>query len=1444
MTRKRFLPLGQAVALALVFFFALLAAGHATPSTATVRLEPGVPSFASLDNRHDEALERGADEIEASTLITLEVVGQIGGVSAAVAASGTLAYAGAGSRLVILGLDPLIYGESAPMPAKVAGLALSATHAYVAAGDAGLRVLDVSDPINPIEVGYYDTPGSARGVALAGDYAYVAAGEDGLRVIDVSNPISPTELGSCDTPGSARGVALAGNYAYIADGDSGLRILDVSDLASPAELGFYDTPGRAYGVTLSGTLAYVADEGGGLRILDVSDPASPAELGACDTPGLAHSVALSGRYAYVADGGGGLRVVDVSNPASPIEADHYDTLGYACDVAVSGRYVYVANGRELFIVDLLDPNASSVWPFDTQDAADVAVSGSRAYVAAEGDGLHVVDLSDPTRPRQMGFYSLPGHEARAVVVSDTVAYVAGGQSGLRLIDVTDAYDPAELGFYDTPGYAQGVAVSGTHAYVADGDAGLRVLDVSDPASPTELGSHATPGLAQGVAVSGTYAYVADGGSGLRVLDVSNPISPTEVGACDTPGSARGVALAGDYAYVADGAGGLRVVDVSNPISLSEVAFYYTARDAQAVAVSGARAYVANDRDGLLAVDVSDPIRPVEADHSGTLGRAYGVALSGRYACVANAGGGLIVLRIVTEPVFSIVSAASGQVPAGESVVVSVTAELAEGERLGAATLDVRYDPAVLDATACHVDPGGLFGAAFCELNYDGDGHNPDAVRLSLASAPGVTGTPLLAKLSFRAVGAAGMSSTLDLVPVIFTDPGGRSLPVVGQAGQIVLTAPLLPCYPLTRTHTGQGGDPAASPARSAECPLDQFHPGETLALTASPAPGWQVRDWDGTDRDASTWITNTAVMPAHPHTVTVNYVLSPSPVITLSVASGQVAPGARITLPVTATLPAGRSCREARVDVRYDPAVLDATACRVDPAGLFDFGLCDVNYDDDGQNPDAVRFYLVSASGVTGMPLLAKLSFQAVGAAGTSSTLDLVSAIFTDPGSSVLPLVEENGEVVLTAPLLPCYPLTRTHTGQGGDPAASPAHSAGCPLDQFHAGQVIGLVASPALGWRVGHWSGTGHDASAAVTNTATMPAGSHAVSVSYAQDVPVSYRLYLPIVLRRYPPVYTISGQVRNGANEPVAGVSVSSHTWHSAVTDEGGAYTLRDAVEGSYTLTAAKSGYACSASLAVRVPPDATSQDFTCDQLAYAISGRVTDQDDAALPGVTIAAGAGHTASTDSSGEYTLEGLEAGSYTLTASLSGYVCSPAALTVSVPPNATGQSFTCDGRPELVPLSLTVDPPSPVVGKPATIRLALRNQGGSAAQDFWLIAYINPAAPPTAPNQWWYELCGNASNCNGGSWYVEAILPGQTITLTSQDFWPGSSWWAGYFTTAGPQTLYTYVDWWADPPTGWGSISESDESNNLIGPVTVSVAWANNSFAWPDPGQGDPTLGR
>ena len=129
-------------------------------------------------------------------------------------------------------------------------------------------MVEVSDPANPVEVGFYATPGNAYGVAVSGNLVFVADGDSGLRIVDVSDPTGPVEVGAHSTPDWARDVVVSGNHAFVAGGSSGLRVMDVSNPSNPVEVGFYDTPGYAEGVMISGNYIFVADGNTGVQVLE------------------------------------------------------------------------------------------------------------------------------------------------------------------------------------------------------------------------------------------------------------------------------------------------------------------------------------------------------------------------------------------------------------------------------------------------------------------------------------------------------------------------------------------------------------------------------------------------------------------------------------------------------------------------------------------------------------------------------------------------------------------------------------------------------------------------------------------------------------------------------------------------------------------------------------------------------------------------------------------------------------------------------------------------------------------------------------------------------------------------------------------------------------------------------------------------------------------------
>ena len=160
-------------------------------------------------------------------------------------------------------------------------------------------------------------------------------------------------------------------------------------------------------------------------------------------------------------------------------------------------------------------------------------------------------------------------------------------------------------------------------------------------------------------------------------------------------------------------------------------------------------------------------------------------------------------------------------------------------------------------------------------------------------------------------------------------------------------------------------------------------------------------------------------------------------------------------------------------------------------------------------------------------------------------------------------------------------------------------------------------------------------------------------------------------------PETYVIRGQVVDGSSNPISGVSISAGASTSTVTGANGIFTLSGLPTGVYTITASHSYYSIiPISRTVNLPPNAMNVVFTGTLLTYSTSGQVVDEVSNPISGVVISAGTAYSASTDISGNYTLSGLPNGTYTITASQSGYAFTPTNRIITVPPNATNQNFT------------------------------------------------------------------------------------------------------------------------------------------------------------------------
>lgn len=147
--------------------------------------------------------------------------------------------------------------------------------AFVLVINSSLRLLAQATPANVTNISL----GLAYGASVAGHYVYVAT-SGGLRIFDISNPANPVDVGYSDSDGPALAVAVSGQYRY-ASHLAGVTILDGANPAIPVAVGIAHSPlygfgdfyAQAHRLEVSGNHAYLAtDNGLSVYALGVSAP--------------------------------------------------------------------------------------------------------------------------------------------------------------------------------------------------------------------------------------------------------------------------------------------------------------------------------------------------------------------------------------------------------------------------------------------------------------------------------------------------------------------------------------------------------------------------------------------------------------------------------------------------------------------------------------------------------------------------------------------------------------------------------------------------------------------------------------------------------------------------------------------------------------------------------------------------------------------------------------------------------------------------------------------------------------------------------------------------------------------------------------------------------------------------------------------------------------------
>jgi hypothetical protein len=357
----------------------------------------------------------------------------------------------------------------------------------------------------------YEHPGTVLDVQARGEYAYAAQGKGGFRVFDIANidnkgfsermttaPVSP--LGQKFLVPTRDAVAVASPTTL---GVDPLRVQLPENEEQPIPL--------LYG------FLYVADSEEGLVV--IGNPNLKSQ-----SPGV--GTLLDGNPAN-----NFLQRALAFNPDG--------VLTGARRITIAGNYAYVLTEKNLVVVDLENPLTPKVTATIGQPALDdprgIAIQFRYAFVV-DRFGLKVLDVTDLAHPRPLETAQVAVDDARNIYVARTYAYIAAGKNGLGIIDVENPESPRLDQFFnannsmnDVNDVKIGMVAASAFAFVADGHNGLRVLQIlspwDDPAHFSGFSPRPTPKLIATAQTRGRALAISKGVDRDRAVDESgNQIS--------------------------------------------------------------------------------------------------------------------------------------------------------------------------------------------------------------------------------------------------------------------------------------------------------------------------------------------------------------------------------------------------------------------------------------------------------------------------------------------------------------------------------------------------------------------------------------------------------------------------------------------------------------------------------------------------------------------------------------------------------------------------------------------------------------------------------------------------------------------------------------------------------------------------------------------------------
>jgi hypothetical protein len=225
----------------------------------------------------------------------------------------------------------------------------------------------------------------------------------------------------------------AGNLIYVSSQEASNTVTQIDSLSQFSRIYFINT---VIGDKMSreGSTLYVADRYRGIDIINIGHGGTSEHLANFAEKWGIRDFVVEYPYIYALNDFGFI-TVDISNQSFPLSIATNYQISEATQLVKSGSNVYIAAGKELIVIsiDQIDkPTLVSQTAFFNQ-IQSIEVKDNRLFLALGQGGVKIIDISNPSRPRDIHTFYPPG-SALDIALENEYIYVAMGKDGWSIYE--------------------------------------------------------------------------------------------------------------------------------------------------------------------------------------------------------------------------------------------------------------------------------------------------------------------------------------------------------------------------------------------------------------------------------------------------------------------------------------------------------------------------------------------------------------------------------------------------------------------------------------------------------------------------------------------------------------------------------------------------------------------------------------------------------------------------------------------------------------------------------------------------------------------------------------------------------------------------------------------------------------------------------------------------